>query len=260
MNHMQSSDSSGKGELTKRIQAFWTRHVNAERIMGSDVSGYARGEERYFLDLENQRYRSHRHLLPWIMSMQSGKSTLEIGSGVGLDTFRMVKHGLRVTAIDLTHIGSYTAKERFQRHGLPGSFNVADACSLPFPDNTFDYIYSFGVLHHVANTEKSIAEVYRVLKPGGEARIMLYNRRSLNEIVHRLTGIPFEDRNEFCPVVRRFTISEVRTLFNSFRSCTANLDFIYGEGYGKIFRLTPRWLYRILSRRLGWHIMICAQK
>jgi len=116
------------------------------------------------------------------------------------------------------------------------------------------------VLHHVADTEQSITEVYRVLAPGGEARVMLYNRHSLNEMVHRLSGIPFEDKDELCPVVRRFTISEVYKFFQQFSNHKIVLDFVYGEGYGKLFHITPLWLYKLLSYYWGWHIMIKAQK
>jgi ubiquinone/menaquinone biosynthesis C-methylase UbiE len=127
-------------------------------------------------------------------------------------------------------------------------------------NDAFDYVYSFGVLHHVADTEHSIREVFRVLKPGGQARIMLYNRHSLNELVHRLVRVPFEERDELCPVVRRFSNKEVETLFGQFSSVQQSLEYVYGEGYGLLFKLTPVWLHRLLSKYWGWHIMIAATK
>jgi len=247
-------------KLTSQIQDFWSRRVNAERIMGKDVSTHTRGDDKYFADLEAQRYRSHRHLLPWIKALKPGKSVLEVGSGVGLDTFTLAQHGMQVTALDLTLVGVSAARNRFTRHQLPGNFSVSDACNLPIADNSFDYVYSFGVLHHVAETDKSIHEVFRVLKPGGQARIMLYNRHSLNELVHRLVKVPFEDRDELCPVVRRYTVAEVRQLFKEFAQVEQKLEYVYGEGYGKLFDLTPRWLHDLLSRFCGWHIMITATK
>lgn len=247
-------------DLTPRIRDFWTRRVNAERIMGRDVTSHERGEDGYFRDLEQQRYRSHRHLLPWINAMAPGKSVLEIGCGVGLDTFAMATHGLQVTAVDLTEVGVATARQRFLRHRLPADFLAADACHLPFPQDSFDYVYSFGVLHHVADTEKSIEEVRRVLKPGGEARVMLYHRRSVNELAHRILRVPFEEKDELCPVVRRFTLAEARRLFRAFGAVDIRVEYLYGEGYGKLFRLTPRWLYDLLSARWGWHLMIAARK
>lgn len=260
MSSIESPNPAPRAGLTREIQHFWTRHVNAERILGKEVTRHARGDDAYFADLENQRYRSHRHLLPWIRAMQPGRSVLEIGCGVGLDTYAMAKHGLNVTSVDLTEVGVGTARNRFRRHRLAGSFAVADAGCLPFPTNSYDYVYSFGVLHHAADTAATVDQVHRVLRPNGEARIMLYHRRSINELVHRLTRIPFEEKDAICPVVRRFTHTEVRFLFRAFNKVEIKSEYVYGEGYGKIFRLTPRWLYDWLSRHFGWHLMIVATK
>lgn len=247
-------------ELTSKIKDFWERNVNAERLYGRAVSKAKRGEEQYFADLEAQRYRSHYHLLPWIHGMQPGKRVLEIGSGIGLDSFTIASHGLDLYALDLTQVGMKTLKDRFERSQIPGQFSVGNACALPFENNSFDYVYSFGVLHHVADTKASIQEVLRVLKPGGEARIMLYHRRSLNEFIHRLTGIPFEKKDEICPVVRRFTKTEVHILFAEFSRVSVDVEYVFGEGYGSIYRFMPSWLYRLLSKTLGWHLMIRATK
>ncbi len=247
-------------KLTSSIKDFWNKNINAERIMGKEVTNSERGSDQYFKELAEQRYRSHKHLLPWIKSMQEGKSVLEIGSGIGLDSYEMVKHGLKLTAIDLTENAINTIRERFQREGLEGDFKVADACHLPFPDNSFDYVYSFGVLHHTADTDRSIIEVHRVLKEGGEARIMLYHRHSLNEWIHRLVRVPFEEKDALCPVVRRFSKEEVQKKFESFSSVEINVEYLYGEGYGPLFKLTPDSLYRFLSKHFGWHLMIKAVK
>ena len=243
-----------------RIRDFWTRNVNAEMLYGKRVSEHDRGRPEYFEDLERQRYRSHRHLEAWIEGMQPGRSVLEIGTGIGMDAWRMARHGLDVTGVDLTEVAVQTANRRFAAAGVKASFLNADATRLPFRDASFDYVFSFGVLHHAQDTAATIDEVHRLLKPGGEARIMLYHRRSLNELVHRLLGVPFEEKGELCPVVRRFTRAEVRHLFRRFGSVETHLDFVYGEGYGVVFRLTPRWLYRLLSRAFGWHLMIRAVK
>ena len=247
-------------DLTAKIQDFWSRNVNCEKIMGVEQTRSERGTEQYFNDLEKQRYRSHRHLLPWIKGMQPGNSVLEIGCGIGLDSFQMARHGMKLTAVDLTDVAINIVSNRFKNNDLKGRFEVGDATNLQFDDDSFDYVYSFGVLHHARDTEKTIKEVHRVLKPGGEARIMLYNRHSLNEIVHRITGIPFEDKDELCPVVRRFSAKEVEKLFNMFSSVSIHKDFVYGEGYGKLFRFTPIWLYKLLSASMGWHLMISARK
>lgn len=246
--------------LVGRVADFWTRNVNAERIMGRAVSAHERGSEEYFSELETQRYRSHQHLADWIASMRPGASVLEVGCGIGLDSARMARHGLVVTALDLTVVGAATANARAKARGFNAEYLSADAENLPFPDATFDYVYSFGVMHHAPDTERCVDEAYRVLKPGGQALIMLYHRRSLNELVHRLTRVPFEERDELCPVVRRYTVAEIRQMFAKFSNVDVHSDFVFGEGYGALFRLTPRPLYRWMSRVAGWHLMIRATR
>ena len=141
-----------------------------------------------------------------------------------------------------------------EKVNLNAAYICADAENLPFTDALFDYVYSFGVMHHAPDTQRCVEEAYRVLRPGGQALIMLYHRHSLNEAVHRLVRVPFEERDELCPVVRRFTVGEIRTMFAKFAHVEVHSDFVFGEGYGPLFRMTPLPLYRWLSRRVGWHL------
>src|SRR5207245_9250204 len=72
----------------------------------------------------------------------------------------------------------------------------ADAVNLPFDSNSFDLGFSFGVLHHSPDTIRALDELVRVIRPGGELKIMLYNRRSIyivNNCVKRalLRGRPW---------------------------------------------------------------------
>ncbi len=216
MKKLEDFQRQPEAGLTDSIRAFWSKNVNAERLMGRSVTSFKRGEETYFKDLAEQRYRSHRHLMPWIQSMEPENTVLEIGCGVGLDCFEMAKQGMKVTAIDLTDVAIETVKKHFQDNNLQGKFRTANAEELPFPDNHFDYVYSFGVLHHAANTKLCINEALRVVKPGGTVKIMLYHRYSLNELVHRILRVPFEEKDELCPVVRRYTKKEVRDMFIKF--------------------------------------------
>ena len=260
MKGIEPARAESSPGLTGRVADFWTRNVNAERIMGRELSGHLRGSEEYFRDLEVQRYRSHRHLADWIGSMRPGAHVLEVGCGIGLDSAQMARRGLRVTAMDLTHVGALTARGRALTHGWNAAYLCADGEHLPFADQTFDYVYSFGVMHHAPDTQRCIDEARRVLRDGGAALIMLYHRRSLNEAVHRLLRVPFEEREELCPVVRRFTKGEIRSMFSGFRDVRVHADFLYGEGYGALFRWTPQGIYNALSRLAGWHLMIRATR
>src|SRR5262249_34868916 len=69
-------------------------------------------------------------------------------------------------------------RRRFAMLGLAAEIVQADGRSLPFEDGDFDYVYSFGVLHHSPDLGQSLREMMRVLKPGGEFGLMLYHRHS----------------------------------------------------------------------------------
>jgi ubiquinone/menaquinone biosynthesis C-methylase UbiE len=105
---------------------------------------------------------------------------LEVGCGLGTDGARFAKAGANYTGIDLTDAAVDLAKRRFEIFQLPGKFHVADAEHLDFPDNSFDIVYSHGVLHHTPDTAAAVREIHRVLRPGGKAVVMLYHRDSYN--------------------------------------------------------------------------------
>jgi len=163
--------------LKAEVKAFWNRR-------SCDVV-FARSEKfsrEYFEEIENWRYSDQ----PFIHSFAQftryhGKKVLEVGFGAGTDFVQWLRAGARATGVDLTEEGLTNLTQRIQLYGLPApeKIQVADAEHLPFPSNTFDLGYSWGVLHHTPNTEKAIAELVRVVRPGGEIKLMLYNRHSL---------------------------------------------------------------------------------
>jgi 2-polyprenyl-3-methyl-5-hydroxy-6-metoxy-1,4-benzoquinol methylase len=107
------------------------------------------------------------------------KKVLEIGCGMGTMIMNWAKQGAQVTAVDLNPVSIAQTKRRFELLGLKGDIREMDANALQFPDASFDYVYSWGVLHHSPDLPRSIAELLRVLKPNGEYGIMLYNRASI---------------------------------------------------------------------------------
>ena len=102
---------------------------------------------------------------------------MEIGVGVGTDLVQFAKNGALVHGIDLTLQSILTTSKNLKVNGLKSEWlEVGDAENLPFEENTFDFVYSFGVLHHTPNIAKAIQEVHRVLKPDSKCVIMLYSR------------------------------------------------------------------------------------
>ncbi len=109
----------------------------------------------------------------------AGLRVLDVGCGNGYVLSRYARAGARVTGIDLTARGVGVCRLRFAQMGLRGTFLQADAQRLPFADGAFDAVCSMGVLHHVPDTAGAVAEIRRVLQPGGKFISMVYHRDSL---------------------------------------------------------------------------------
>jgi 2-polyprenyl-3-methyl-5-hydroxy-6-metoxy-1,4-benzoquinol methylase len=116
-----------------------------------------------------------------------GKKVLEIGTGNGADGVMFALNGADYTGVDLTETALEATRRHFAVQGLTGSFQREDAESLSFDNETFDWIYSHGVLHHTPHTQKAIDEVWRTLKRGGRAIVMLYHKHSFNYFVRIMT-------------------------------------------------------------------------
>lgn len=91
----------------------------------------------------------------------------------------LAEAGAVLSAIDLTPRAVAQTSRRLSLAGLKAEIKVMDAEAMEFPDGEFDFVWSWGVIHHSSRPEKAAQEVCRVLKPGGEFRLMVYHRRSL---------------------------------------------------------------------------------
>src|SRR5262249_9880779 len=109
----------------------------------------------------------------------AGKKLLEIGCGTGTDLLQFARGGAVVTGVDLTPRSIEIAQRRLEIYGQNGQFSQGDAENLEFADESFDVVYSFGVIHHTPDTERAVQEIHRVLKRGGKAIVMIYHRSSL---------------------------------------------------------------------------------
>lgn len=136
------------------------------------------GSREYFDEIERERFTTQ---YPFLLrdaefDRHAGEKVLEIGCGIGTDSLMFAKHGAKIFGVDLTENAIGTTTRRFSLYGCKGRFRRMDAEQLEFPENHFDFVYSFGVLHHTPDTQQAIHEVWRVLKPGKSTVIMLYAR------------------------------------------------------------------------------------
>ena len=212
--------SDPNDNLKERVRAFW--QANPCGVKFADVEP---GTRRFYELVEAHRYTKEWHIpIAADFASARGLKVLEIGCGLGTDGAQFAAAGADYTGIDLTDAAVELARKRFELFELRGKFQTADAENLQFPDESFDLVYSHGVLHHTPETGKAIQEIYRVLRPRGRATVMLYHRDSYNyrinisllrragarllrsekgiRLVHKVTGEPLESLQEHARLLK----------------------------------------------------------
>jgi len=258
--------------------------VETQKQWDNDPCGshYVKEAPRHTLDwfLEAQAYR-YGEYAPWMQDVMefdghNGERVLEIGSGMGTDLAQFARHGAHVTDIDLSRGHLELARENFKLRGLEGEFIHTDAESVPFADNSFDVVYSNGVIHHTPNTAHVVEEIFRVLRPGGRAIVMVYaenswhywlqlvcrlglysgllDKWSMGEIMSRHVELGADAR----PLVKVYTKERLRNLFRGF----SEIQIVQRQ-------LTPPEIPLILRKVLsaetagklaGWNLIVKARK
>ena len=168
--------SDAQYTLKDRVRAFWQANPCGTKFTDAEW-----GTRLFFERVEEHRYRKEWHI-PTAADFAGarGLRVLEVGCGLGTDGAQFARAGADYTGVDLTDAAVDLARLRFGLFDLPGEFRVADAENLDFADESFDLVYSHGVLHHTPDTGRAVREIHRVLRPGGRAVVMLYHRDSYN--------------------------------------------------------------------------------
>ena len=209
-----------QSDLKERVRAFWQAHPCGEKFSDAEM-----GTREFFDRVEAHRYTKEWHIPEAAdFAATRGLRVLEIGCGMGTDGAQFAAAGADYTGVDLTEAAVDLARKKFAAAGLKGEFRVADAEALDFADESFDMVYSHGVLHHTPDIESAIGEIHRLLRPGGRAVVMLYHRGSYNyrvgiqilrragagllksnagiNLVHLMTGEPVESLREHAALVK----------------------------------------------------------
>jgi ubiquinone/menaquinone biosynthesis C-methylase UbiE len=155
---------------------FWTGGQPGLRFASADV-----GSREFFAEVETRRYSLEPHILDVVrFERWTGRDVLEAGCGIATDGARFARAGARYTGLDFSPAALELARRRFELESLSGRFVQGSVVELPCEDESFDLVYSHGVIHHVPDTQRAVDEFYRVLRPGGTALVMVYHRGSLN--------------------------------------------------------------------------------
>jgi SAM-dependent methyltransferase len=263
--------------LKAEVQSFWDAQACGE--------SYAAGTE---LRTRLEAQARARYLLePYIREFAGfedaiGKDVLEVGVGMGADHHEWAKSKPRtLTGIDLTPAATRFTSQRIAFSGLKSNLCQGDAENLPFKDNSFDLVYSWGVLHHSPDTPRAINEVHRVLRAGGLARIMIYHKYGIVGYMlwiryALLAGRPRRSLVDIyanhleSPGTKAYTIAESREMCSRFsrvnvRSLVSFGDLLQGNVGERRHRslmlriakrLWPRWLIKSLFRNHGSQVLI----
>jgi ubiquinone/menaquinone biosynthesis C-methylase UbiE len=262
-------------ESKRDVREFWEHEVCGTRY-GPDTD---RDRKHYFDLIERTRYEQDYMLRQFAdFEGSCGKRVLEVGLGAGTDFIQWLRSGAVAHGRDLTDASVALVKERVALEGFTADVQRGDAEQLDFPDNFFDIYYSWGVLHHAPNTERTIAEAYRVLKPGGVLRIMLYHYPSVGTLLVWLLFGPlklrFRSIRQCCadhiesPGTKVYTVKqarvmigsyfriepiEIRTFLGSGDLLTQKLSGRYQGGFWTFVQwIFPRWFVKnILGHRFG---------
>jgi SAM-dependent methyltransferase len=211
-----------------------------------------------------------------------GRDVLEIGCGTGVHARLLAEAGANVSAVDLTPTAVELTRRRLALHGLEADVREADAEQLPYDDATFDFVWSWGVIHHSSDTERVLDEIARVLRPGGRFAFMVYHRSSvtfwLNYVLFRgvlrgglLHERPDELANRWSDgvVARHYTRRSLAHALSVHGLEPERVEVMgqIGEAVPlpgtlrrRVERFVPLPLRRAVVRRYGWFLFAVARR
>jgi ubiquinone/menaquinone biosynthesis C-methylase UbiE len=262
-----------KPDLKQDVQKFWNSDPCGTRYLDGQDDFEAHARARYELEpyiAEFAKFASARD-----------QKVLEIGVGMGADYLEWLKAGAQATGIDMSAVSIERARRRCEAAGFVPDLRVADAEHLPFADESFDVVYSYGVMHHSPDTERCVHEALRVLRPGGEARIMVYHHPSLTGLMlwlryGALHGKAIRqtvyERLE-SPGTKTYTTAEIPSLMAGFENVLIRQVFSPGDlllhrpsaryqspVYRLAWKLYPRFLAKRFGRNWGLFLLISGKK
>ena len=230
------------------VRDYW----NA-RIDDTKLSDHPRGSLGFYEALDAYHLEKCDYLLREVdFAAWSGRDVLEVGCGSGLDLLRFARAGARTTGVDLSPTAIDLAAGYCRAAGVEAQVMEADGACLPFAAASFDLVYCMGVLPFAADPVAIVAEAHRVLRPGGEAIFMVYNRRSWMNLVATLTGR--RKGHTDAPGFHLYTHAQFDRLLYTFPERRIVAERFPGPSGHR------RALPGVLWRPYGWHLLAFCRK
>jgi ubiquinone/menaquinone biosynthesis C-methylase UbiE len=238
------------------VRDWWNRNPMSYDV--DDPIPYDRGTTDYFRELDSRVFhprvlrltaRPGGRPFSYYVDFEAvrDKDVLDVGFGSGFSVQLFAEAGATVTGVDLTPWAVETTRARLEAFGLQAEVEEGDAEQLPFKDESFDFVFSWGVIHHTGDMDRALSELVRVCRPRGTVVLMVYNRRSLFYGFYRAfqrflplarrLGLHFEGARAGETeglIARHFTIPELRAKLEG-----AGLRVERIEPYGQDAELLP---------------------
>lgn len=260
--------------LKEQVRSYWNK-----ASCGTEFINQQKFSSSYFEEIEEFRYTIEPEIFSFAQfTRYHNKKMLEVGVGAGTDFLQWIRAGAQAHGIDLTQEAIDNVQQRLALYNLkPEELLVADAEQLPYENNYFDLVYSWGVIHHSPNMEQCLNEIIRVAKPGGTVKVMIYNRRSLFAYYRYILcalfkGKPFQSlktvlfNHQESPGTKAYTFKEIKKLIStlpveltSLKAPVTQHDLLYYKN--KFWRSVAYGFACLLGwNRAGWFMMIELKK
>lgn len=251
--------------MSDTVKEFWDHRPCNIRHSDKEI-----GTKEYFDEVTKRKYFVESHIKPFAnFEAYKDKDVLEVGCGIGTAAQSFIEHGARYTGIDVSPYSIELAKKRLNVYSLKGEVFEGDIQTLVIPDKKFDLVYSFGVLHHINDLDSALKNIYAMLKPGGQFKLMMYASNSWKNMCIK-HGLDQFEAQSGVPIANTYTKDEMKEILKDFVNIHIDQDHIFQWNIDEYkqyrykketwFEAMPEPLVHALEREYGWHLLITCKK
>ena len=250
----------------EEVKKFWN-----DRPCNVKHSKKEIGTKEYFDEVSRKKFIAEPHIIPFSkFSKWNEKKVLEIGCGLGTVGINFATYGAEYTGVELSEESMKLAQKRFDVYEQSGKFYCGNAEELSsfVPVQTYDLIYSFGVIHHSPHPERIVSEIKKYMNEDSTLKIMLYAKDSWKNYMIE-AGLDQPEAQYGCPIANTYTKEEVVELLDGYEVLSIEQDHIFPyqiEPYKKgeyvkqpWFEAMPQEMFDVLEKKIGWHLLITAK-